>query len=247
MTAPLALLAALALSAAPAQAPDGPAPPPADDFRPDPAWRPLGPAIWFDPARKRLVVRARVSLQEGPLEHLLCRKGTKEHEAILSTEAPPRTIHAGLLLTGATPDHPVRFDPKYEPPAGTALAIELEWQDDGKTRRADAREWVKDQASGKPLDRDWVFAGSQLFQDPQTKAMLYAADDGDLVTVANFPSSIVDLPFRSSANDADRAFVADPARVPARGTFVTMSFRPREKGNPPAAKPDAPKTTDRPR
>jgi hypothetical protein len=224
----------------PPQAPDEPAPPPADTFRPDPAWKPLGPAIWFDPARKRVVIRARVSLQDGPLEHLLCRKGTKEHEAILSTEAPPRSIHAGLLLAGATPEHPVRFEPRFEPPAGTPLAIELEWEDAGKTHRADAREWVKDLATNKSLDRDWVFAGSMLFQDPQTKKMLYAADDGDLVTVANFPSSIVDLPFRSSASDADRSYVAFVERVPARGTLVTMSFRPRATAGP-KAKDEAPK------
>ncbi len=54
--------------------------------------------------------------------------------------------------------------------------------------------------------------------------MIYAADDGDLITVANFPASILDLPFRSSANDADRGYVAHAGRVPARGTPVTMSF-----------------------
>ena len=35
----------------------------------------------------------------GYLEHLMCSKGTKEHEAILATDAVPNEIHAGLLLT----------------------------------------------------------------------------------------------------------------------------------------------------
>lgn len=240
MPAPLALLVALALSSG-TQAPGADAPgtnvaAPTDTFRPDPAWKNLGPSIWFDPAARTLIVRARVSLTDGPLEHLLCRKGTKEHEAILSTEAPPRTIHAGLLLTGATAEHPVRFDPKFEPPAGTPLAITLQWEENGKTRRADAREWVKDHMSGKPLERDWVFAGSEMFTDPQSKKVLYAADDGDLITVANFPSSIVDLPFRSSASDADRGFEAFAGRIPPRGTPVTMIFQPRDAAKP-AAKP----------
>src|SRR5206468_2480476 len=128
-----ALLAALALAAAaagpqrPTQPPGAPAPPaasePADDFRPDPAWKPLGPSLWFDPKARRLVMRARVALREGPLEHLICLKGTKEHEAVLATPAPARLIHAGLLLTGAEVGHPVRFMPKFEPPAGTPIAI----------------------------------------------------------------------------------------------------------------------------
>ncbi len=221
MTATLTLLTALAL------AQSGPAPAVTDSFKPDPAWKSLGKEIWFDPAGKRLVVRARVALQDGILEHLVCGKGTKEHESILATEAPARRIHAGLILCGAEPGKPVRFEPKFAPPTGTSIAIELEWEQDKKLRRADAREWVKDGASGKPLAQDWVFAGSELFEDPRSKAMIYAADDGDLVTVANFPSAILDLPFRSSANDADRSYLANPDRVPARGTPVTLYLKPR--------------------
>ena len=173
-----------------------------------------------------MVLRARVALQDGALEHLLCRKGTKEHESILATEAPPRMIHAGLLLVGGSPGHPVRFEPKFEPPAGSPIAIGLEWEQDGKPLKADARDWVKDAATGEALTRDWVFAGSELFEDPRTKTMIYAADDGDLITVANFPASILDLPFRSSSNDADRTYLANPERVPVRGTPVTMYLRP---------------------
>ena len=43
--------------------------------------------------------------------------------------------------------------------------------------------------------------------------MIYAADDGHLVTVANFASSILDLPYRSSANDADRSYVANTTKI----------------------------------
>src|SRR4051812_7026263 len=134
--APLLLLAtAVFLGAAPPERPENPP----DRFQPDPAWKPLARSLWFDPAGKRLVLRARVVLREGPLEHLLCLKGTKEHEAILATDAPPRMIHAGLILTGAEPGHPVRFLPKFEPPSGTPIALELQWDAQGKPRTADAR------------------------------------------------------------------------------------------------------------
>ena len=165
-------------------------------------------------------------LRQGPLEHLVCLKGTKEHEAILATEAQPRQIHAGLLLTGAEPGHPVRFLPKFEPPTGTPIAIEVIWKTGDKTSRADARRWLKDEKTRKPLTEDWVFAGSELFMDPVTKKMVYAADEGDLITVANFGSSILDLPFASSASDADRVFSADPEQVPPLGTEVFLRLRP---------------------
>ena len=223
MLAPVALLAALFLAADE----------PADSFKPDPAWKPLGKDVWFDPASRRLILRARVAIKEGPLEHLLCSKGSKDHESTLTTEAPPRVIHAGLILTGGEPGHPVRFDPKFAPPTGSPIAIDLEWTGpDGKPRRADARSWIKDVKTEKPLTTDWVFAGSELFEDPKTKQKIYAADDGDLITVANFPSSILDLPFRSSSSDADRGYVANTAAIPDRGTPVTISLKPRPKPKP---------------
>jgi hypothetical protein len=203
-----------------------------DALKPDPAWRPLGKALWFDPAKKRLIVRARVVFREGPLEHLLCRKGTKEHEAILATEAQPRQIHAGLLLTGAEPGHPVRFVPAFEPPTGTAVAVEIAWKEDGKTAQTDARNWVRDEKTKKPLARGWVFAGSELFVDPITKKTIYAADEGDLITVANFGTAILDLPFASSASDAERVFVANTPRIAPLGAevFVLLSPQPKSAG-----------------
>lgn len=208
-----------------------------DTFRPDPAWKPLGPSLWFDPKERRLLLRAKVVLREGPLEHLLCLRGTKEHEAILSTRAIPRQIHAGLLLTGAEPGHPVRFVPQFAPPTGTKVAITLEWEENGKPRRANAKDWVRDERKKTAMETDWVFAGSELVNDPVSKTPYYLADDGDLVTVSNFASAILDVPFASSASDADRPFIAYTERIPPRGTGVTITLRP--KANPPA-KPKVP-------
>lgn len=224
MIAPSLAVLALAFLGAP---PEGQEPVPADNFQPDAAWKPLGPSLWFDPTKKQLVIRARVVLREGPLEHLLCLKSTKEHEAILATPAVPFRIKAGLLLTGADAGTPVRFLPEFRPPTGSSIAIELQWEADGKTQRADARRWVYDERSKKPLAIDWVFAGSELLPDPITKKNVFTADDGDLVTVANFSSAILDLPFASTANDADRVFSANTAEIPPRGTPVTMFLRPR--------------------
>ena len=226
MTAAMILALALALPGAP-PTPQGP---PADPFKPDPAWKALDPKgrtpIWFDPAGHRLIFRARVAVREGALEHLLCARNSKEHESVLATEAPARIIHAGLLLAGAKPGHPVHFRPKFEPPAGDRIAIELQWEQDGKTRTADARQWVRDGHTDKPLELEWVFAGSELYQDQETKQMRYAAEGGDLFTVANFSSAILDLPIASTANDSDRLFVANTPNIPPRDTPVTVILRP---------------------
>jgi hypothetical protein len=199
----------------------------------------MGRSLWFDPKTRRLVLKARVVLREGVLEHLMCSKGTKEHEAVLATDAAPRQIHAVLLTTGAEPGHPVRFVPKFEPPTGSAIAIELRWVQDGTGHHADAREWVKDEKSNKPLATDWVFGGSELYDDPISKKRRYAADDGDLFTVANFASAILDLPIASSANDADRVFSANTAKIPPLGTEVFLLLGPRSDKAHTASKPGA--------
>src|SRR5205823_3091950 len=127
MSTSIALSVCLALSTAPPAEKGKPA---ADALRPEAGWKELGEKgsnLWFDLKGNRVILRARVVLREGVLEHLMCKKGTKEHEAILATTAPPRLIHAGLLLTGAETGHPVQFVPKFEPPAGTAIAIEFLW------------------------------------------------------------------------------------------------------------------------
>ncbi len=230
MTCLSLLLLAISFTGTPAQEnkPKDPPPPSADN-----SWKPLGKDLWFDAARRELVILTQVVLREGPLEHLLCLKGTKEHESILATSAEARAIHAGLLLTNAVPDHPVRFQPKFEPPAGSKIRIQLKWTDDkNQQRSAEARNWVRNFKTNKPIEIDWVFGGSLIVEDPRTKKPFYAATEGDYFTVANFASAILDLPVPSSASDAERQFEAYTPNVPPLGTWVWMHLSPLPKTNP---------------
>lgn len=224
----LLTITAMIMMSLTAQAPNEPSPKSdssSSEFQPDTTWKSLGKDIWFDKAQKRLVLRATVSQKEGPLEHLLCLKGTKEHEAILATEAPAKMIQSGLLLTGAEPGHPVRYDPKFEPPMGSKIKIEVEWVEKGQKKKALAKTWVMD-LNQKELAHDWVFAGSSIFTDPITKKNYFGADDGDVITVSNFPTAILDLPISSTANDTERSFVANPNKVPLKGSKVTVYLSP---------------------
>ena len=193
----------------------------ADDFRAPSSWSAMGKDLWYDKANKRLAMRSVVALREGSLEHLLCRRNTKEHEAVLATEASPKLIKAGLLLLGVAEGKPVQFDPKFSAPSGGKVKIEVEWIDNGKTKKALAKEWVKD-IQDKPLTLDWVFAGSSFYTDPITQKQYFGADDGDLITVANFPTAILDLPIASSESDASRGFMANTEKIPPQGTRVTI-------------------------
>lgn len=58
--------------------------------------------------KRRVLVNAEVCLREGQLELFLCRKQTKEHEAILTADVDARKIHAALIAAGAVEGSPVR-------------------------------------------------------------------------------------------------------------------------------------------
>jgi hypothetical protein len=227
MTTPALMTVLLLALAGPMAAPQ--APTPAAPLAPDPSWKALGPSLWLDPAARTLHLQARVCLREGDLEHLLCLERSKEHESILVTDARPRAIHAGLLAIGAKVGHPVRFDPKFEPPAGSPIAIEVRWTaPDGTPRAADARTWVKDHRAGTGLPNDWVFAGSLLIPgETPDDPPVYAADAGDLITVANFTGAILDVPLESSASDASRSYAANTDALPPLGTRVWLVLKVR--------------------
>src|SRR5262249_22536577 len=157
--------------------------------------------------------------REGPLELLLCRyyvdetgilRQTKEHESILHAEVDAFDIHTVLMVTGAKPGSPVKYDDmKIIPPTGTKIKIAIQYEKKaGEVETIDAREWSREMPSRQPLAHDWVFAGSAFFKDPDAskKPPYYLANNGDVITIANFADSMLDLPIASTKDNADLAY-----------------------------------------
>ncbi len=205
--------------------------------------------LWVDTKNKVVIVDGYVALERGPLELFACPTGTKEHEAVVAVFAQSRYVHAALLAVEANPGHPVKHTPEYIPALGQRIGIEIQWKDAaGKLQTVDAKQWVRYFKSKKPLDIDWVFAGSGWWQDERTAEQLYKADSGDLICVSNFTSAALDLPIESSDKNAYLEFEANEGRVPARLTPVRLTLRPLPDRIPvktpspstaPATKPDA--------
>ena len=178
--------------------------------------------------RRRVLIDAEVCLREGPLEQLLCKKRSKEHEAILAADVDARTIHMALETAGAKAGKPVRYDPKYEPATGSRVKVTLQYEDNGKQVTVPAQHWIQSLKTKKALEHDWVFAGSQLVPDPfdKNKPPYYLANDGDLICVSNFPSAMLDLPVASPKDNDDLAFVAWAERIPPKDTKVLVILEP---------------------
>ena len=89
---------------------------------------------------------------------------------------------------------------------------------------AEQKNWVRNTRTGKPLETDWVFAGSSFWRDEATGEEYYQADGGDLVCVSNFPTAMLDLPIASSQSNEALLFEVFDSRVPLRGTPVELVF-----------------------
>jgi len=178
--------------------------------------------------KRRVLVSAEVCLREGPLEQLMCRKQTKEHEAILTADVDAREIHAALIAAGAKEGSPVRFAPKYQPASGTTIKVSVQYKDKDKLVTAPAQSWIKNAKTNKLLDSDWVFAGSRLVTNPLDPdgPKLYLANDGDIICVSNFETAMLDLPINSPKDNADLVFVANTERIPPLGTKVVVFLEP---------------------
>jgi hypothetical protein len=55
---------------------------------------------------------------------------------------------------------------------------------------------------------------------------IYAANDGDVICVANFESAMMDLPIASSADNDALDFEAFTERIPPEGTSVVVILEP---------------------
>jgi len=198
--------------------------------------------LWIDKPPRNVIFIGVVCQRRVPLELFACLKGSKEHEAILVVCGEAFLIHSALLATKAEPGSPVQFQPDYVPPRGTEIEITLVWKDlSGRIQRARAQHWVRNSATGKEMDNPWVFAGSQFRVDEFTRERQYRADaDGSLISLANFPSAMLDVPMRSSDANSELAFEAFTEHIPPRGTPVTVILTPRLDKQ---AKPDRPKPT----
>jgi hypothetical protein len=195
----------------------------------------MGRNVWLETQgnHRRVRVSAYVCLREGLLEQLMCRKNTKEHEAILAADVDARDIHKALLLTGVEPGSPVRYEPTYQIPTGPEIRVLLEYDDKGRMQTIPARKWVRSIQDKKELSAPWVFAGSELYPDPFEKKRppIYAANSGDVICVSNFEDALLDLAMKSSKDNSELAFEAWTERIPELGTKITVILEPTKPAN----------------
>lgn len=209
---------------------------------------------WPGPDHRRVIVEATVVFREGYLEHLLTRQEAgKNHESILSAAFDAEHLHLALLAAGAQPGHPARFvndknEVAFTPASGDTIGVVLSYFERGEERLVPAQTWIIGAQDRRPLNRDWVFAGSYRgsFEDGTGAVRhFYAANEGRIICLANFPSALLDLPMESKDANPEAGgldFIANSTLIPPLGTRVTVQLIP--KVTPPSgATPPRPAAT----
>jgi hypothetical protein len=198
-------------------------------------WKRLGRnQIWINHEDKQVMVRGRICLQEGPLEMFACPGTTKAHESVIASEAKASEIHASLEALGFPPGKPVQWDPKYTPAEGPLVKILVGWQEGDKFKQVNARNMVKVSGTDKPLEKDWVFGGSQIYHDNVSGEKIYYADSGEMVCLSNFSTAMLDVQIESSDSADGLLFEANKEKIPPPNTKVYMIFVPRKAETKPA-------------
>jgi hypothetical protein len=179
-----------------------------------------------NPDKVKKVVRVgivcEVCLREGPLEQFLCKKGTKEHEAILSVDLDAELVHLAIIAAGGKPGTPTGFvDPKteeakYTPATGSKVNVLVHYKKDGKLHTHKAQEWIWDIKKKAPIPHEWVFAGSVFIKNPDNPNAkpVYGANSGDIFSISNFPYSTLEFPVSISKDEAQLTYEARTDRIP---------------------------------
>ncbi len=172
------------------------------------------------------------------LEVIACTKGSREHEALVMTEARPSHVHAALLLIGLEPGAPGapagRGGAAVEP-TGDAVRVQIVYTDEaGREIGADADAWIRHVETGAVFaTKGWVFSGSRIVTHRGRE--VYDADGtGLLIGLALFGNARVEAPstggaavalrdgFSPEAGVAEPVWIANAERVPAFGTRVIV-------------------------
>jgi len=178
---------------------------------------------------RRVLVNGTICLRQGALEMLMCRRQTKEHESIVTTDSDARYIHKALLLTKATAGKPCQYlETGVKPATGTTIKISIQYERKGKAVTVRANEWVRNMKTRKELKEDWVFAGSRFAKNPfdPKKPDIYLANEGDVVCISNFEDAMLDLPIASPKDNDDLSFEANTDKIPPLETKVVVILEP---------------------
>jgi hypothetical protein len=195
--------------------------------------------VVFDDKSREIRFPARVNMTEGQLEYLVVHVNGKVHESLLSTEISPTHLNLAFTLLRYLPSRELYRLPnetggtsnKFEEvsadvKAAARVTIEIEWTQDGKTRRVPVNELIQNdlKASAMPAG-PWVYGGSDFHE-----GKFVAETTGDVAAIFLSEAALLNYPGVDFENDD--VWTPFPKRIPAEGTNVTLIIAPYQNTKP---------------
>jgi hypothetical protein len=172
----------------------------------------------------------KMALTDGILEFIAVEAKGRDYESLVALDCKPSELQFALLLigceTGAVPGHA-----KAGERSGSSLVLELEWQDEGRTRRTPVEQLLVDRHTKKAPDGlPWVFNGSYFAKSPITDRDVFQADE-ERAFIALWwePSVLINLgaeygdPYRGNK----QGFEVKTSSVPSKDTPIKLIVRKR--------------------
>ncbi len=168
------------------------------------------------------------------LEVVACARDSKEHEALVATDAKASHIHAALLMLGIEPGTPGRWtfdggEVQSHAPTGPGVDVTIAYQRGQTWIESPAHEWVTTiEGASHPLTpppdtRAWLFAGSRIVT--WQGADYYDADGtGVIIGLTTFGSEVIAWHevFSHDSSVQTPEWIADIAKVPPVMTPVVV-------------------------
>lgn len=211
-------------------------------------WKEVFPDVRLSHETKTIELRGTVPIDAHDatkprvyLEVIACTPDSKEHEALVMTQAKPSHVHAALLLLGLEPGVPGGWrwegeKPEAISPSGPTLRVSFVYQRDGTTVEVPAADWAVTTQGGATLssahpEDHFVFAGSRLVQR-KTGEAYWADSEGTLIGLTTFGGETIAWSRVYSHDSAVETphWIANAATVPAFGTPVTIRIQAQNAG-----------------
>jgi hypothetical protein len=183
-------------------------------------------SIEVDKNARSFTVPGVLNLVEGPLEYIACvRQGMKAYETLVELDCNAYEFNVACLLIGLDPKKsavPKRhFDP--EPAKGDAVTLNIEWHDQGQTKRFPPEKLIKG-GEAALAKGDWVYTGSTILEDGRYLAELM----GPVIGFVHDPAPIIEHSIGAQSTGYG-VLVPNAEVLPAKGTPMRLQVTAQPK------------------
>jgi hypothetical protein len=178
-------------------------------------------AVWLDDQGRR---------QERPLQEWIRNNTHRYHAAAMSGPPPGLELPYKALRWDKFNKEILWYGPMSDEDRDDLLS---KWDHEPYQK---AIRQFHEAGRSKPMQAEFVFAGSSMFRDEETGREYYQAEGGHLICTSNFPDALLDIREQSSAADGAQNYEGWTERIPAEGTPVILVLKAAEAAKPAAAK-----------